>query len=306
MRILDAGALAPLLPYARLVDELRTVLRLKREGRARSPVRSAMPVAADGTLLLMPATDGEIAVVKLITVHPHNRGRGLPVSQASVLVLDAATGRQLLLLDGTLITARRTAAVTALAATLLAPEPAGPALIIGAGAQARAHLEALSAVLGVSQFHIAARRYEQAEELVEYGRLLGLEMTAEHGTLASIANASDSMPLIVTATRSAEPLLAGGLHPKAFIAAVGAFTPHMAEVHPQIVGAARLFVDTLEGARAEAGDLIQAGVDWAAVTPLELALELPRPQHGPVLFKSVGDALWDLAAARAVLAGLAG
>ncbi|HEY1016836.1 MAG TPA: hypothetical protein VGE07_29255, partial [Herpetosiphonaceae bacterium] len=198
------------------------------------------------------------------------------------------------------------AAVSALAATLLAPEPAGPALIIGAGAQARAHLEAFSAVLGVREFHVAARRHEQVEELVEHGRRLGLTMESEHGTLASIANASDSFPLIVTATRSAEPLLAGGLHPNAFIAAIGAFTPLMAEIHPRIVGAARLFVDTLDGAREEAGDLIQAGVNWDAVTPLELALDLPRPARGPVLFKSVGDALWDLAAARAALAGLGG
>jgi 1-piperideine-2-carboxylate/1-pyrroline-2-carboxylate reductase [NAD(P)H] len=82
------------------------------------------------------------------------------------------------------------------------------------------------------------------------------------------------------------------------VAAVGAYRPEMAELPPQLVRRARLFVDALEGARAEAGDLIQAGVDWARVTPLEDALNVPGDQGKPVVFKSVGHALWDLAAAR--------
>jgi ornithine cyclodeaminase len=72
----------------------------------------------------------------------------------------------------------------------------------------------------------------------------------------------------------------------------------MAELPPELVRRSRLFVDTLDGAQAEAGDLIQAGVDWGRVTPLEQALDMERPESGPVIFKSVGHALWDLAAAR--------
>jgi ornithine cyclodeaminase len=84
----------------------------------------------------------------------------------------------------------------------------------------------------------------------------------------------------------------------AFIAAVGAFKSSMAEVPPGLARAARVVVDTLEGAQAEAGDLIQAGIDWTAARAIEDVLGDPRPARGPVLFKSVGHALWDLAAAR--------
>jgi ornithine cyclodeaminase/alanine dehydrogenase-like protein (mu-crystallin family) len=83
------------------------------------------------------------------------------------------------------------------------------------------------------------------------------------------------------------------------IAAIGAYTPAMAELPAGLVRRARLYVDTLEGARAEAGDLLQAQVDWATVTPLEAIAEQTRPTGGVIVFKSVGHALWDLAAARA-------
>ena len=72
----------------------------------------------------------------------------------------------------------------------------------------------------------------------------------------------------------------------------------MAELPPALVRRAQLYVDTMEGAQAEAGDLLRADVDWQAVQPLHAALDAPRPAHGPIIFKSVGHALWDLAAAR--------
>ncbi len=103
--------------------------------------------------------------------------------------------------------------------------------------------------------------------------------------------------LIVTATSSATPVIDDAVFPPTFIAAVGAYRPDMSELPPSLVQRARLFVDTLDGARDEAGDLLQAGVDWSTVTPL--AAELERPDRGPVVFKSVGHALWDLAAALA-------
>jgi ornithine cyclodeaminase len=106
------------------------------------------------------------------------------------------------------------------------------------------------------------------------------------------------VPLIVTATSSAAPILPPGVRADAFIAAIGAYQPDRAELPPALVQRARLFVDTLEGAQAEAGDLLLAGVDWRDVTALEVALTRPRPATGPVVFKSVGHALWDLAAAR--------
>src|SRR5207253_2574087 len=128
------------LSYSTLAEEIRAVLLDKRAGKTYAPARMPVPLPDGGALLLMPATDGQLAIIKLVTVHPANAERGLPVVQAEVLVMDAATGRRLLMLEGGTVTARRTAALSLLAARLLAPDPSGPLLIIGAGTQGRAHL----------------------------------------------------------------------------------------------------------------------------------------------------------------------
>ena len=110
--------------------------------------------------------------------------------------------------------------------------------------------------------------------------------------------------MVLTATTSATSVLPDFVGQNAFIAAVGAFKSSMAEVPPGLVRAARVIVDSLEGAQAEAGDLIQASIDWSAACALEDVLGEPRPARGPILFKSVGHALWDLAAARVAKARL--
>ncbi len=297
MPALTAAETAALLPYPALADALRDVLRLRREGIARAPERLIVPLSADGILLVMPATDGEIAITKIATAHTGNAARGLPSIQAEVYVMEAATGRRLFSLDGATVTARRTAALSLLAARHLAPNPDGTLLIIGAGTQGRAHLDAFADGLSVRRVWVASRTRASAEALVAYARGRGLDaQVAEDPTAAC-----RQVALIATGTTSATPVLPASVRPDAFIAAVGAFKASMAEVPPAVVRAARLFVDTLEGARAEAGDLIQAGIDWSGVTALEDALNWPRPTHGPVLFKSVGHALWDLAAARLAL-----
>ena len=105
--------------------------------------------------------------------------------------------------------------------------------------------------------------------------------------------------LIVTATTSSEAVLADNVRDEAFVAAVGSFTPQAAELPASLVERASLFVDDLAAAKVEAGDYLRAGVDWGRVTPLEDVLDsvVPRPA-GPIVFKSVGHALFDLAAAR--------
>jgi ornithine cyclodeaminase len=248
----------------------------------------------------MPAADSQLAITKLVTVHPQNRSRGLPTIQGQVMVIDAATGRSLLSLDGPAVTERRTAALTLLALELLAPGCAGEALlVVGAGRQAAAHLEALAACLPPSRVFVASRGRAGAEHLTVRARLLGLR--------ADVAQSADialpSCAVVITATTSSEPVIPDIVRDAAFVAGVGAFTPSMAELPASLVRRSRVYVDTLEGARAEAGDLIQAGVDWSSVMPLEdVAAAAPPPGSAadprPVVFKSVGHALWDLAAAR--------
>lgn len=290
MKLLGANATLALLPYSELADELHAMLVAQQRGEVSAPPRTILELPGGGTLLIMPATSAALTSIKIVTVHTTNAALELPSVQADVLALDTATGRRLLLLDGGLVTARRTAALSLLAARMLAPRPDGPLLIVGAGTQGQAHLEAFAEGLGVHEVYVASRTAAHAKALAEQARARGLDATA----LADPGAALDRVTLIVTATTSATPVLPATVREDAFIAAVGAFRPDMAELPPALVRRARLYVDTLTGAQAEAGDLIQAGIDWQQVTPL--AADVPRPASGPVIFKSVGHALWDLAA----------
>lgn len=295
MRQFSAAQTHDLLPYPALADALRSILRAQAVGAAAAPPRQAVALPEGGTLLLMPATSAELAIVKLVTVHPDNPSAGRPAVQGEVLVLDAATGQRLYLLDGAAVTARRTAALSLLAAQLLAPTLAGPLLVIGAGVQGRAHLEAFAAGLGIRQAFVSSRSMLHAEALAKEARTWGVDARAVRNPAEVVAQAR----LIVTATSSATPVLPAAIPDAAFIAAVGAYRPDMAELPAALVGRCALYVDTLAGAQHEAGDLLQAGVDWTQVTPLQA--ELARPPAGrPILFKSVGYALWDLAAAQLV------
>jgi ornithine cyclodeaminase len=300
MRYLDAAALRDHLPYPALVAALREMLALAERGATIAPRRMVVPLPGDASLLVMPASDGTIAITKLVTVHPANPAAGRASVQADVLVLDAITGERLLLLDGELITGRRTAALSVLAAQILAPHNRGPLLIVGAGTQALAHLEAFAASGAVAQVFIASRTLAHAEALARHGQRLGIECRA----VADQASVLDRATMIVTATTSSEPVLPVGVRTDAFIAAVGAYRADMAELPAALVRQSACYVDTAEGARAEAGDLLRAGVDWAAVRPLQAVLDLPPPTGRPIIFKSVGQALWDLAAVRVVLASL--
>lgn len=294
MQTLTAEETHDLLPYPALADYLLSMLADKKAGTAYAPERVAMPLARGGTLLLMPATDGQFAVTKLVTVHPGNASAGLPSVQADVLVMDAATGKRLAMLDGGAVTARRTAALSLLAARLLAPRSSGSLLMVGAGTQARAHLEAFCEGLDIDKVYVTSKNMAHAEGFAAYARTLNRQAEA----VSRPEEALEKVSFVVTATTSVEPVLPDSVRADAFVAAVGAYRPDMAELPPQLVQRARLYVDTLEGARVEAGDLIRAGIDWTQVTPLEDALDIPGGQGGTVVFKSVGHALWDLAAAR--------
>ncbi|HET7774450.1 MAG TPA: delta(1)-pyrroline-2-carboxylate reductase family protein, partial [Burkholderiaceae bacterium] len=298
-KILDARATAAALPWAGMLDALQDILAAQRAGRARCPVRNrldlgATPGAPDaGVLLTMPATDGELAVVKVVTVHGSNPAQQLPAVQAAVLVMDARTGQRLALLDGEVVTERRTAALSALAVRQLTGRSdwrSAHLQIIGAGAQARAHMEAFAACLGVDRLRVQTRSPASAAPLMALAREHGLQ--AEYGDAASLRTAE----LIVTATSSSTPVMDDAVAEHAVICAVGAFTARMAELPPNLVRRARCVVDTTDGCRTEAGDLLQAGVDWSLIP--QLADATPQPQDVPIIFKSVGSALWDLAAAR--------
>lgn len=295
MEVFDAGETASRLPYPALSESIRKVA-LSADTHA--PPRLALPLPKNGVLLAMPAADGDIAITKLATVHPENAGRGLPTIQGEVVVMEATTGERLGILEGATVTARRTAALSLLAAKTLAPRPDGPLLVIGAGTQGRSHLEAFREGLGTSRVFVTSRTRESAESLADHARSIGMEARV----VDAPEDALDEVGLVVTATTSREPVLPDAVPDGAFVAAVGAFKPEMAELSPAVISGSTVVVDTLEGAREEAGDLLAAeragAFAWEDATPLAEALRWTVPPKGTVIFKSVGHALWDLAAAR--------
>jgi len=295
MKILSAATTASLLPYPALAEVLAQVTRDAASGRAVAPDRAVHTLPEGDTLLLMPAWDDRLGILKRVSVHPANPERGLAQVQAEVLVFDTRTGEARLLLDGAAVTARRTAALSLLAVARLAPRPPRKILIIGAGTQARSHLEALVG-LKPERVFVYNRTFSRGAELAAFGRKLGLAMQ----TVPFPDKVAAEVDLIVSATSSTSPVVPEDVRDDALVVAVGAFTPGMAELPAALVGRSRVFVDTLSGARAEAGDLLQAGVDWQRVHPLADALQQEPPTEGPVVFKSVGSALWDLAAARLI------
>lgn len=294
--LLDARETAARLPYPRLVQELRALLA---DVSVTVPQRLVQLMAGGASLFVMPASDARVAMTKLITFTPANAGTTRPTIQGDVVVFDIATGERKLVLDGPTVTARRTAAVSALAAQSLAPCPAGPLLVVGAGAQGRAHCEAFIEVLGVRDVRIASRSASSAQALAEHVRSLG---AAAH--VVADANAAISeCTLVVTCTPANAVVLRSLPRDDAFIAAVGAFTPQMVELSPAFcrhcASQGRIVVDTQEAVH-EAGDLIQAGLDVSSFATLRDVLDASdaAATRGPVLFKSCGWAGWDLAAAR--------
>ena len=295
---LDPCDTAARLPWPALVDDIEALLQ---DASVRVTERIVMPTAQGAVLFVMPACDAHTAMTKLITFTPGNVGSALPTIQGDVTVFDVASGTRRLILDGPTVTARRTAAVSALAARRLAPSLGGPMLIVGAGVQGRAHLEAFAAVLDVRRFRIASRSAASVQALVDHARGLGLEAEAAPDADAALADC----PLVVTCTPAQGVVLRAPPRPDAFVAAVGAFTPQMVELAPalcrDLVGRGRIVVDTRE-AEHEAGDLLQAGIGVASLPSLGDIVRAGEARgRGPVLFKSCGWAGWDLAAARLAL-----
>lgn len=297
--LLTALQTASRLEWNALVSELALVLQ---DASVTVAPRMVLPLAGGGSLFVMPALDRQVAITKLITFTPANAAANLPAIQGDVVVFDVASGQRKLVLDGPTVTGRRTAAVSALAAQRLAPNIAGPLLIVGAGVQGRAHLEAFAAVLQVREVVIASRSPASAAALVQHAQSLGLEACATDDANEALAKC----PLAVTCTPASATVLSSHPRDDGFISAVGAFTPQMAELSAELchyfAEQGNIFVDTADASH-EAGDLLQAGLDVPSFGTLAAVVKPGfKRTDGPVLFKSCGWAGWDLAAARVALA----
>jgi ornithine cyclodeaminase/alanine dehydrogenase-like protein (mu-crystallin family) len=274
---------------------------------ANSPVRSSYPVTAAGDrLLLMPAWAGDSLGVKIVTVFPANRARGLASVSALYLLLDGATGHPLALIDGEALTLRRTAAASALAATYLARQNSKRLLVVGTGALAPYMAAAHCAVRPIERVLVWGRSVERARATA--ARLGADSLPTE--VCADLAAGLAAADIVTCATTAREPVVRGALvRPGTHVDLVGAFTPEMRESDDELVQRAEVFVDTFAGALQEAGDLVQpiaAGAIARGHVRAELA-DLVSGRHpgrqtgeAVTLFKSVGTALEDLCAARLV------
>lgn len=305
MRVVGESELAAVLDDRALIDCLREAFR---EG-AEAPMRQHHAVPApggNGTLLLMPAWQpGQALGVKVVTVFPDNASRGLSAVQGSYLLLDGETGRPRALLDGTMLTRRRTAAASALAATYLARADSASLVMVGTGSLAPHLVGAHAAARPIREVRVWGRSRDKATALAARLDRPGLRV-APAGDLEAAVRAAD---IVSCATLAGEPLVRGAwLRPGTHLDLVGGFTPAMREADDEAVRRSRVFVDT-QAALHEAGDIAQplrAGLlrpdDVADLFDLVRGRRPGRQGEAEItLFKSVGTALEDLAAARLAL-----
>jgi 1-piperideine-2-carboxylate/1-pyrroline-2-carboxylate reductase [NAD(P)H] len=296
LRDCDAPATAALLPYAALVEALRVAALELAQGAIQCPQRQVVATAEGGAVLSMLAVGADLAVHKFVTVAPRNRERGVPTVHAQVTAWDTDIGAQRLSLDGATVTGRRTAALSMLAIQALLPHRPRCIWLTGTGVQARHHVEALSELYPEARISVAGRTPGASERFCASHAHLGPAVAP-----AAPEVVDDDIDVFIACTTSREPVYREAARADRLLVAVGAYTPEAAEIDAATVRGSRLYVDDPRGAREEAGDLIRAGVDWARVQPLAAALGDGRRPAGPVLFKSVGCAAWDLAAARVAL-----
>jgi alanine dehydrogenase len=312
MRIIGSDDIHRLLDYPSLIAALRAMFDAGCETPSRHHHTIEVPGAAAGTLLLMPAWQpGRHLGIKLVSVFPDNARRALPAVSGSYVLLDATTGVPLALLDGTALTLRRTAAASALAAGFLARGGGAVHLIVGTGALAPHLALAHAAVRPICRTLVWGRNPAKAETLAKHLCAQGLTAAAA-GDLAKAAAIAD---VITCATLAQQPLIRGEwLRPGVHLDLVGGYRPDMREADDAAVLRARVYVDT-EAALREAGDLVQP-LASGVLDREDVAGDLFGLARGTVagrcsadeitLFKSVGTALEDLAAAELAVSHLGG
>jgi alanine dehydrogenase len=322
--LLRESHLRELLVMRDLIPLMSRTLAAFSTGGAVQPIRSTVPVDRHGAFLgVMPAylapsapagsgapphapeSTEEALGLKAVAVYPGNAGQHLPTHLATILLLDPATGALRAVLDGRLITEMRTAAVSAAATDRLARRDARILALLGAGVQARSHIEALREVRPPAEVRVWSRTHAGAERLAsEMRSRFGLTVTAASSAQQAVRGAD----IICTVTGSTTPVLQGTwLSPGAHINAVGAPRPDHRELATDAVRQAKLFVDSRAGALAEAGDVV-IPIQEGAITERHIVAEIGEvfagrhPGRGSdndiTLFKSLGMAVEDVATAR--------
>jgi thiomorpholine-carboxylate dehydrogenase len=276
------------LHMAELIPAMEKALIEFSAGNVTQPVRSVINVDPPGGFLgLMPALTPDGLGLKAVTFYPSNVERGIPTHMATIFLVDPQTGTPLAIMDGRLITEMRTAAVSAAATKLLAPADAKILAILGSGVQARSHVEALQLVRPFEEIRVWSPTKEHTER---FAREIG-------ATATSADDAVRGADVVVTATNSKTPVLKGTwLKPGCHVNAIGACRPDWRELDDEAMGNV-VFVDSREGAMKESGDVILSGAKIYAELGEALASTVPTRANETTIFKSLGMAVEDIAAA---------
>jgi ornithine cyclodeaminase/alanine dehydrogenase-like protein (mu-crystallin family) len=288
MHYLDEEEVRRLLRIEDLIAAMRQAMIEFSEGKWNQPLRGVL-LQHGGFFGIMPAS-GDSMGIKMVTYYPGNAGSVHPTHMAVIALFDPKTGEPLALMDGRYLTEMRTAAVSAVATAALAARDAKVLTLLGAGVQARAHLELLPYVRQFQEVRIWNHNRERAERFAQEHRIKSMPLEA----------AVRDADVVVTVTSSQQPILKGEwLKRGAHVNAVGASRPDWRELDDSAMGNV-IIVDSYEGARNESGDVILSGVTpYAELGEILNGSKLARATETTV-FKSLGMAVEDVAAARLV------
>jgi ornithine cyclodeaminase len=311
LRLYSSADVRRALPMTEAIEGMKAAYAQLSAGRIQAPLRANLSISTDDVTLIMPyfaPDDGGSLGLKLVSVFNSNTPRGLPLIHSVVLAVDPSTGAPLALIDGGSLTAIRTGAASGAATDVLARPEAATAAIFGAGVQARRQLEAVCAVRPIERVLVYSRSGAEAlaAEMAGQGSIPNRIMIVD-----SPAAAVRDADVICAATTSRTPVFDGrDLKPGAHVNGVGSFTPEMQEIDAETVRRARVVVDSVEAALAEAGDLIiplNAGeIDLDHIsTELGQVIKGEKPGRTSTeqitFFKSVGVAAQDAMAAQFIL-----
>jgi ornithine cyclodeaminase/alanine dehydrogenase-like protein (mu-crystallin family) len=288
MLLLDEEQVRKHLRMADLIPAMEKALIDFSAGEVTQPVRQVIAINPPGGFYgMMPALTPEGLGQKIVTFYPPNAEKNLPTHMATILLNDPQTGAPLAVMDGRLITEMRTAAVSAAATKLLAPKDAKVLAILGSGVQARSHIEALRLVRQFEKIRVWSPNKSHAEQ---FAREMGARaMSAE--------DAIRDADVIVTATSSKTPVLHGTwLKSGCHVNAVGACRPDWRELDDDAMRNVA-FVDSREAAMKESGDVILSRVKIYAELGEAFAGKVPPRANETTIFKSLGMAVEDVAAA---------
>ncbi len=291
LSLLDEEQVRAVLSYEELIPAIRQALKDFSAGRVQQPVRAIIPVPSYGGWFgVMPAVYGTVMGAKMVTFYPGNAKLQKHTHMAMIQLFRSDTGEPLASMDARLITEMRTAAVSAVAIDHLARPQAKVLGILGSGVQARSHVRALAGIRSFAEVRVWSRSQEHA-------RQFAAEIGARTTTAEEAVSGAD---VVLALTSSPQPILCGRwLRPDAMVCAIGAATPDRRELDEEAMRGA-VVVESRESAMREAGDIVLARAQVSAEIGELLNGALLDRGDRPVVFKSVGIAVEDIAAAKLV------